>query len=77
MPLTPEDVRNKQFSTVKFKEGYNEDEVDEFLDQVEAELNRLLQDNHNLRAQLAGRPAAAAAPVPAGVARARCSRTDC
>ena len=43
MPLTPEDVRNKQFSTVKFKEGYNEDEVDEFLDQVEAELNRLLK----------------------------------
>jgi len=34
MALTPEDVRNKQFSTVRLKEGYDEDEVDEFLDRV-------------------------------------------
>jgi len=28
MALTPEDVRNKQFTTVRFKEGYDLDEVD-------------------------------------------------
>ena len=41
MTLTPEDVRNKQFATVRFKEGYDLDEVDKFLDDVEAELLRL------------------------------------
>ena len=33
MPLSPEDVRNKQFTTVRLREGYDEDEVDAFLDQ--------------------------------------------
>src|SRR5690348_343647 len=34
--LTPEDVRNKQFSTTRLRPGYDEEEVDDFLDQVEA-----------------------------------------
>ncbi|MCZ9347521.1 DivIVA domain-containing protein, partial [Streptomyces sp. TRM76130] len=50
MPLTPEDVRNKQFTTVRLREGYDEDEVDAFLDEVEAELTRLLRENEDLRA---------------------------
>ena len=53
MPLTPEDVRNKQFTTVRLREGYDEDEVDAFLDEVEAELTRLLRENEDLRAKLA------------------------
>jgi len=53
MPLTPEDVRNKQFTTVRLREGYDEDEVDQFLDDVEAELTRLLRENDELRAKLA------------------------
>ena len=44
MPLTPEDVQNKRFSTVRFKEGYDEEEVDAFLDEVEAELRQLFDD---------------------------------
>src|SRR3954468_9704911 len=48
MPLTPEDVQKKQFSTVRFKEGYDEEEVDAFLDEVEAELRRLLAEHHSL-----------------------------
>ena len=48
MPLTPEDVRNKQFSTVRLREGYDMDEVDAFLDEVEAELTRLGRDNEDL-----------------------------
>src|ERR1044072_7783852 len=59
MPLTPEDVRNKQFTTVRLREGYDEDEVDAFLDEVEAELTRLLRENEDLRAKLAGAPRAA------------------
>lgn len=60
MPLTPEDVRNKQFTTVRLREGYDEDEVDAFLDEVESELTRLLRENEDLRAKLAAATRAAA-----------------
>jgi DivIVA domain-containing protein len=53
MPLTPADVRNKQFSTTRLRPGYDEEEVDAFLGEVEAELDRLLQENAELRAKLA------------------------
>ena len=53
MPLTPADVRNKQFSTTRLRPGYDEEEVDAFLDEVEVELDRLIQDNEELRAKLA------------------------
>jgi DivIVA domain-containing protein len=69
MPLTPEDVRNKQFTTVRLREGYDEDEVDAFLDEVEAELIRLLRENEECRAQLesvsAGAPVARVKEAPA------------
>src|SRR5262245_47938806 len=68
MPLTPEDVQNKRFSTVRFKEGYDEEEVDAFLDEVEAELRRLLTENSGLLPAPAPRAAAAAAPPPAAPA---------
>ena len=53
MPLTPADVRNKQFSTTRLRPGYDEEEVDAFLDEVESELDRLIQENEELRAKLA------------------------
>ncbi len=53
MQLTPADVRNKQFSTTRLRPGYDEEEVDAFLDEVEAELDRLTQENEELRAKLA------------------------
>ncbi|WP_235490341.1 DivIVA domain-containing protein, partial [Frankia sp. AvcI1] len=52
MALTPQDVQNKVFSPTRFRTGYNEDEVDTFLDEVEAELTRLLDENSDLRRQL-------------------------
>jgi DivIVA domain-containing protein len=52
MPLTPADVRNKQFSTTRLRPGYDEEEVDAFLDEVESELDRLIQENEDLRAKL-------------------------
>ncbi|MGQ0575185.1 MAG: DivIVA-like cell division protein Wag31 [Pseudonocardia sp.] len=53
MPLTPADVHNVAFSKPPIgKRGYNEDEVDAFLDLVEAELARLLEENDDLREQV-------------------------
>ena len=81
MPLTPEDVRNKRFTPVRLREGYDMGEVDQFLDEVEAELERLTVENEELRAKVAAAstgeptglipalssstPAAQAAPTPA------------
>ena len=72
MPLTPEDVSNKRFTPVRLREGYDMGEVDQFLDEVEAELARLTKDNDDLRSKLsaaqsnspsASEPVTAATPV--------------
>ena len=75
MALTPEDVVNKRFQPTKFREGYDQDEVDDFLDEVVVELRRLNQENEELRQrlmqadsrinQLQSAPQQAAAPAPA------------
>jgi DivIVA domain-containing protein len=53
MPLMPADVANVAFSKPpRGKRGYCEDEVDAFLDLVEAELARLIEENHDLRNQV-------------------------
>ena len=41
MALTPEDVVNKRFNPTKFREGYDQDEVDDFLDEVVVALRAL------------------------------------
>ena len=64
MALTPEDVRNKQFSTAKRK-GYEMDEVDSFLDQVELELGTLARENAELKGRVAAAEQAAAAAASA------------
>src|ERR1700759_1378992 len=52
MQLTPADVHNVAFSKPPIgKRGYNEDEVDAFLDLIEAELARLIEENNELRSQ--------------------------
>jgi DivIVA domain-containing protein len=74
MPLTPADVHNVVFKKPPIgKRGYDEDEVDAFLDVVEAELARLIEENNELRSS-SGRSSAgmeeapASAPAPAAVA---------
>ncbi len=52
MALTPEDVVNKRFQSTKFREGYDQDEVDDFLDEIVVELRRLTQENDELRQRL-------------------------
>jgi DivIVA domain-containing protein len=78
MALTPEDVVNKRFQSTKFREGYDQDEVDDFLDEIVVELRRLNQENDELRqrlvaadariAELQRGGAAAAAPAEAAPA---------
>ncbi|WP_427017178.1 DivIVA domain-containing protein [Pseudarthrobacter sp. P1] len=76
MALTPEDVVNKRFQPTKFREGYDQDEVDDFLDEIVVELRRLNQENEELRKKLADQSSnpqaasAAAAPVVERVAPA-------
>jgi DivIVA domain-containing protein len=64
MPLTPADVHNVVFKKPPIgKRGYDEDDVDAFLDEVERELARLIEENNDLKAQVergrTGGPAAA------------------
>lgn len=49
MALTPADVRSVQFTTTRMKSGYDMDEVDAFLDQVEAELGVLISQTQAAR----------------------------
>jgi DivIVA domain-containing protein len=64
--LTPVDVQHKEFRLAV--RGYNEREVDEFLDEVTEEFARLYAENTRLRAEVETRGGPAPAPSPAAVA---------
>jgi DivIVA domain-containing protein len=71
MPLTPAEVHNVAFKKPPIgKRGYDEEEVDAFLDIVEVELARLIEENNDLRARANGgappQAAEAGAPVDDG-----------
>jgi DivIVA domain-containing protein len=70
MPLTPEDVVNKRFQPTKFREGYDQDEVDDFLDEIVIEMRRISQENDDLRQRLLASEARLAElqRTPAGMA---------
>lgn len=81
MALTPEDVVQKRFQQTKFREGYDQDEVDDFLDEVVVELRRLIQEKDEVQQKLtaaeakvaelqSGGAAAPAAPAKAEAAPA-------
>lgn len=72
MALTPEDVVTKQFQHVRFKEGFDPDEVDDFLDEIVVEWRKTIAENEELKTKLAAyesgetpaaAPAAAEQPV--------------
>jgi DivIVA domain-containing protein len=79
MALMPEDLENKRFTPVRFSEGYDMDEVDNYLDlevlprlqeliDENARLTKELEESHNRVAELEsaaqdGSAAAAAAPA--------------
>lgn len=78
MALTPEDVVNKRFQSTKFREGYDQDEVDDFLDEVVAEMRRLVEENESLKSELerAKEKASRAPAQPASSAPAATVSTD-
>ena len=65
MALTPDDVVTKQFQHVRFKEGFDPDEVDDFLDEIVVEWRKTIEENVELKAKLAALESGeAAAPAP-------------
>ena len=48
--ITPTDIENKQFS--REKRGYSPDEVDDFLDLVILDMEKLIRENKQLKAEL-------------------------
>lgn len=72
MPLTPAEVHNVAFKKPPIgKRGYDEEEVDAFLDIVEVELARLIEENNDLRARANG-----GAPAQAPAAQADDGRLE-
>ncbi|MEL0261559.1 MAG: DivIVA domain-containing protein, partial [Aquiluna sp.] len=55
MALSPEDILAKRFQVTKFREGYDQDEVDDYLDEIVVELRKILSENQDLKTQ--GSPA--------------------
>lgn len=51
--LTADEVLNKKFQSTKFREGYDQDEVDDFLDEVVNTLRELQNENDDLKTKLA------------------------
>ncbi|MFD5225830.1 DivIVA domain-containing protein [Microbacterium sp. NPDC058342] len=77
MALTPDDVVHKEFQHVRFKDGFDPEEVDDYLDEIVVEWRKTIEENNELKAKLAafesGQSAAepvAAAPVAAAPAPA-------
>jgi DivIVA domain-containing protein len=64
MPLTPADIHNTAFKKPPIgKRGYDEEEVDAFLDEVEQELIRLVEENAALQGQVQGGRSGAVHPA--------------
>jgi DivIVA domain-containing protein len=63
--LTAEDVLNKAFSKTKYREGFDQDEVDDFLDEIAHTISSLMAERDDLANRLqAAQTAAAAQPAP-------------
>ncbi|WP_159808300.1 DivIVA domain-containing protein [Cellulomonas citrea] len=68
--LTADDVLNKKFQATKFRDGYDQDEVDDFLDEVVSTLNELQTANDDLTSKLAAAERRIAELSRAGAAEA-------
>ena len=51
MALTPEQILNKHFQTTQFRKGYDERDVDDFLDDVVAEMRALTAQRDDYKHQ--------------------------
>ena len=48
--ITPSDIENKQFS--RTKKGYDPDEVDDYLDLIILDMEKLIRENKQLKDEL-------------------------
>ncbi|UWF76768.1 MULTISPECIES: DivIVA domain-containing protein [Microbacterium] len=82
MALTPDDVVHKEFQHVRFKDGFDPEEVDDYLDEIVVEWRKTIEENNELKAKLAAyesgeaTPVAAAAPAEAGAPAAEGNATS-
>jgi cell division initiation protein len=51
MPINPQEIQDREFREA-FR-GYNQDDVDTFLDEIAVEFGRLFQENQRMKVQLA------------------------
>ena len=51
MPISPQEIQDREFREA-FR-GYNQDDVDTFLDEIAVEFGRLFQENQRMKVQLA------------------------
>ena len=61
MAITVRDIRSKQFTSQR--NGYNKDEVDDFLDELADQLEEIINENLSLAKQLKERPVVESEPV--------------
>jgi DivIVA domain-containing protein len=54
--LTADDVREKEFSKTKYREGFDQDEVDDFLDRVAETIEALTVERDQLRNRVSDAP---------------------
>lgn len=52
--ITPEQVVTQKFTPTKFRDGYSQDQVDDFLDKVVLGLRQWTSENEQLRARISG-----------------------
>lgn len=62
--ISPADINRKQFATTRIREGYDQNEVDDFLDRVEVDYANALKENDALRRRPTNPPEAVTQVVP-------------
>ncbi len=67
MALTPDDVVHKEFQHVRFKDGLDPDEVDDYLDEIVVEWRKTIEENTRLKARVAELEAGASAVPGLGI----------
>ena len=70
MALTPDDVVHKEFQHVRFKDGFDPEEVDDYLDEIVVEWRKTIEENNELKAKLAAFESGESAPAPVAAAPA-------
>ncbi|SJN19380.1 Possibly a cell division protein, antigen 84 in Mycobacteria [Microbacterium esteraromaticum] len=68
MALTPDDVVHKEFQHVRFKDGFDPEEVDDYLDEIVVEWRKTIEENNELKAKLAAFESGQGAEAPEAAA---------